>query len=164
MLIKMSKPKAKSDKEIEGSVFVNDRGRSAEVRRHVDGEQTIEGRDARRGHASAIHDGRLGVRIPSRAAGRSADVRPRRRRFRYERDSARVSELGSVGDRFVQLGPAYGFAYRRLVPRPHAARVVPPVKSMAAEFEQEQTEVTEENRNSPLSLFPPVWFRAAASK
>ena len=35
--------------------------------------------------ASAIHDGRLWLRIPDRAAGRGADLRPRRRRARNER-------------------------------------------------------------------------------
>src|SRR5206468_1115861 len=85
----------------------------------------IEGRDARRGHASAIHYGRLRFRIPDQAAGRGADLRPRRWRFGNERDSSRVSGVGPVGDRVVQPGQSFGFAHGRLAPRPYAAQVVP---------------------------------------
>src|SRR4051812_14507920 len=50
--------------------------RSDGVCRRADDEQIIEGRDARRGHASAIHYGCLRLRIPARTAGRGADLRP----------------------------------------------------------------------------------------
>src|SRR5437016_31019 len=100
-----------------------DGGRSDEVWRRADVEQTIEGRDARRSHASAIHDGRLRLRIPARTAGRGAELRPRRQRFGNERDSSRVCGVRPVGDRVVQPGQSLGFAPGRLAPRPHAAQV-----------------------------------------
>jgi len=71
----------------------------------------------------AIHDERLRLRIPDRAAGGGADLRPRRRRFGNERDSSRVSGGGPVGDRLVQPGQSFGFAHGRLAPRPHATQV-----------------------------------------
>src|SRR5438552_16599269 len=63
-----------------GGRRLHDGGRSDEVCGRADVEQTIEGRGAGRGHASAIHDGRLRFRIPDRAGGRGAELRPRRQR------------------------------------------------------------------------------------
>src|SRR5437667_7474318 len=60
-----------------GGRRLHDGGRSDDVCRRADVEQTSEGRDARRGHASAIHYGRLRLRIPDRTAGRGVDLRPR---------------------------------------------------------------------------------------
>src|SRR5882724_6985157 len=108
-----------------GGRRLHDGGRSDEFCRRADVKQTIEGRDARRGHGSAIHDGRLRLRIPDRTAGRGADLRPRRRRSGNERDSSRVSGVEPVGDRVVQPGQSFGFAPGRLAPRPHANQVVP---------------------------------------
>src|SRR5215831_18596572 len=108
-----------------GGRRLHDGDRSDEVCQRADVEQTIEGRDARRGHASAIHYGRLRLRVPDRTAERGADLRPRRRRSGNERDSSRVSGVGPVGDRVVQPGQFFGFAHGRLAPRPHATQVVP---------------------------------------
>src|SRR6266704_2545212 len=116
-----------------GGRRLHDGGRSDEVRRRADVEQTIEGRDARRGHASAIHYGRLRLRIPDRAAGRGADLRPWRRSSGNERDSSRVSGVGPVGDRIVQPGQSFGFAHGRLAPRPHATEVVSTTGDAAVE-------------------------------
>src|SRR5262249_28074832 len=112
---------------------LHDGGRSDEVCRRVDVEQTIEGGDASRGDASAIHYGRLRLRIPGRAAGRVADLRPRRRRSGNERDSPRVSGVGPVGDRVVQPRQSFGFAHGRLATRPHATQVVPTIVDAAVE-------------------------------
>src|SRR5713226_3361369 len=56
-----------------------------------------------------------------------------RRRSGNERDSSRVSGVGPVGDRVVQLGQSFGFAHGRLAPRPHATQVVPTTGDAAVE-------------------------------
>ena len=68
----------------------------------------------------------------SKAPGRGADLRPRRRCFGNERDSARVSGVGPVGDRVVQPRPSFGFAHGSLARRAHAAQVVPRERSVFA--------------------------------
>ena len=53
--------------------------------------------------------------------------------LRNERDSARVSGVGRVGDRVVQSGHSFGFADGGLDPRADATQIVPTTGGAAVE-------------------------------